>query len=72
MLCCYTLSRNILDKNQFPEKGKVMVMTRGKNDNNMDKGDKALDYLENIRSIIHQGREQGFISVQDIEKHIPI
>lgn len=47
-------------------------MARGKNDTNRESGDKALDYLENIRSIIHQGREKGFISVQDIENHIPI
>ncbi|MBN1333251.1 MAG: RNA polymerase sigma factor RpoD [Synergistales bacterium] len=47
-------------------------MARKKTDNSQDMGDKALDYLDNIRSIIHQGREQGFISVQDIENQIPI
>jgi len=47
-------------------------MPRKKSSNRQDGGEKAFDYIDNIRSIIHQGQEQGFISVQDIENQIPI
>ncbi len=33
---------------------------------------KAIDYMDNIRSLIQEGTEKGFVTTQDIEKHIPV
>jgi len=32
----------------------------------------ALDYMDNIRSLIQEGTDKGYVTTQDIEKHIPM
>ncbi|WP_040345016.1 RNA polymerase sigma factor RpoD [Aminomonas paucivorans] len=30
-----------------------------------------MDYIDNVRELLHEGREKGFVTYEDIEKHLP-
>lgn len=33
--------------------------------------DDMMDYIDNVRELLHEGREKGFVTYEDIEKHLP-
>ena len=33
--------------------------------------DEMMEYIENVRELLHEGREKGFVTYDDIEKHLP-
>ena len=33
--------------------------------------DEMMEYIENVRQLLHEGREKGFVTYDDIEKHLP-
>lgn len=33
--------------------------------------DNMMDYIENVRDLLHDAREKGFVTYDDIEKHLP-
>ena len=32
----------------------------------------AVEYLGKVRSLVHEGQGRGFVTHQDIERHIPV
>ena len=52
--------KGVLEQNVKPEGSAEAVSS-----------DEMMEYIENVRELLHEGREKGFVTYDDIEKHLP-
>lgn len=63
-------------KKKMPEGGEVLAKSTGTPGGEQEPApevtpDEMSKYIENVRDLLHEGREKGFVTYEDIEKHLP-